>query len=81
MPLDVLDSIARRFPKSKLNNAEFLQKYRDSVQLEDEIRALQGIRTNTHDFVSKAMPEGGKYPTGACDSYCESICNPVTKKI
>ncbi len=80
MPLDVLDSIARRFPKSKLNNAEFLQKYRDSVQLEDEIRALQGIRTNTHDFVSKAMPEGGKYPTGACDSYCESICNPVTKK-
>lgn len=80
MPLDMLDSIARKFPKSKLNNAEFLQKYRASVQLDDEVRALQGIHKNTLDFVKDAMPEGSKYPTGECDDFCESICNPVTKK-
>ena len=80
MPLDVLDSIVKKFPDSKLNNAAFLQKYRDSVQLEDEIRALQGIRTNTLDFVKNAMLKDGKYPTGDCGEYCESICSPVTKK-
>lgn len=54
MPLDVIDFIVRKFPKSKLNNAEFLQKYRESVQLEDEIRALQGIHRNTSKYATEA---------------------------
>ncbi len=80
IPLDAIDSVARKFPNSRLNNAEFLQKYRASIQTEDEIRALQGIRKNTLDFLKEAMPEGAKYPTGPCDDYCESICDPVVEK-
>ena len=80
MPMDAIDSIAKKFPDSKLNHAEFLQRYRDSVQLDNEVRALQGIHKNTLDFVKNAMPEGSKYPTGECDGFCESICDPVTNK-
>ncbi|MCX4274937.1 MAG: hypothetical protein OSJ27_04035 [Candidatus Gastranaerophilales bacterium] len=80
MPMDAIDSIARKFPDSKLNNAEFLKKYRASVQLDNEVRALQGIHKNTLDFVQDVMPEGSKYPTEECDGFCESICNPVTDK-
>lgn len=82
MPLDVLDSIAKKFPNSRLNNAEFLQKYRDSVQLEDNIRALQGLQKNGSKFAKKYMKANGlsKYPTGSCDKYCESICNSVANK-
>ena len=60
MPMDAIDSIARKFPDSKLNNAEFLKKYRASVQLDNEVRALQGIHKNTLDFVQDVMPEGDR---------------------
>lgn len=82
MPLDILDSIARKFPNSRLNNAEFLQKYRDAVQLEDNIRALQGLQKNGSKFAKEYMKASGltEYPTGACGEYCKSICDPVTNK-
>lgn len=82
MPLDVLDSIAKKFPNLKLNNAEFLQKYRDSVQLEDNIRALQGLQKNGSKFAKEYMDAKGltEYPTGNCGKYCKSICDPVTNK-
>lgn len=80
MPLDVIDFIVRKFPKSKLNNAEFLQKYRESVQLEDEIRALQGIHRNTSKYATEAMIKSRMYPTKNHGEYCESICDVVTDK-
>lgn len=80
MPVDVIDSIAKKFPNSSLNNAEFLQKYRESVQLEEEIRALHGIHKNSLKFLKESMPEGGKYPTDECNDYCHSICDPITEK-
>ncbi len=80
MPMDVIDSIARKFPDSKLNNSEFLQRYREKNQLENEIRAVQGIHKNTLGFLKEVMPEGAKYPTGECDDYCESICDIVVDK-
>ena len=80
MPMDAIDSIARKFPDSKLNNAEFLKNYRASVQLDNEVRALRGIHKNTLDFVQDVMPKGSKYPTGECDVFCKSICNPVVDK-
>ena len=80
MPLDVIDFIVRKFPKSKLNDAEFLQKYRESVQLEDEIRALQGIHRNTSKYATEAMIKSRMYPTKNHGEYCESICDVVTDK-
>lgn len=80
MPLDVIDFIVRKFPKSKLNNAEFLQKYRESVQLEDEIRALQGIHRNTSKYATEAMIKSRMYPTKNHGEYCEFICDVVTDK-
>ena len=65
MPLDIIDSIAKKFPNSKLNNAEFLQRYRGSIQLEDNIRALQGLQKNGAKFAKEAMEKKGftEYPT------------------
>ena len=85
MPLDVINYIAKKFPKSKLNNAEFLQEYRAYLDLNSEVRALQGIYENTFNFMKKSIPEGGKYPTGRCDAYCKSVCGDIgeefTKKL
>lgn len=82
MPLDIIDSVARKFPDSRLNNAEFLQKYRDSVQLEDNIRAFQGLQKNGSEFAKEYMDAKGltEYPTGKCGEYCKTICDPVTNK-
>lgn len=82
MPLDILDSIAKKFPDSKLSNAEFLQKYRDSVQFEDNIRAFQGLQKNGSKFAKEYMNANGltEYPIGDCGEYCRSICDPVTNK-
>ncbi len=80
MPLDVVDAIARKFPDSKLNNAEFLQKYRNSVQLEDSIRAFQGLQKNGSKFAKEYMEANGlpKYSTDA--EYCKTIYDPVANK-
>ena len=82
IPLDIIDSIAKKFPNSKLNNAEFLQNYRASVQLEENIHALQGLRTKGAKFAQEYMTAHGltEYQTGPCGEYCESICGPVTNK-
>lgn len=50
MPLDIVDSIVKNFPNSRLNNAEFLQKYRDSVQTKENIRAFQGLQKTVLNF-------------------------------
>lgn len=82
MPIDIIDSVAKKFPNSKLNNAEFLKKYRDFIQQEENIRAFQGLQKNGSKFAKEHMAANGltEYPTGACTEYCESICNPVTNK-
>ncbi len=82
MPLDVLDSIAKKFPNSSLNNSKLLKNYRNSIQLDNEVRALQGLQKNGAKFAKEYMEENGlkEFPTGVCDDYCESICNAVSKK-
>lgn len=77
MPMLAVDAIAKKFPNSSLNNSKFLTDYRNSIKLDEEVRALQGLYSNGMDALGKYMPKGGKYPTGNCDSYCKSICNPV----
>ncbi len=82
MPIDIIDSVAKKFPNSSLNNAGFLQRYRESVQFEENVRALQGLQKNGAKFAKEVMEGKGftEYPTGPCSSYCESICDPVTNK-
>ncbi len=59
MPLDFVDSIAKKFPNSSLNNAEFLQKHRENVQLEENIRAMQGLQKNGSKFAKEYMDANG----------------------
>ncbi len=82
MPLDIVDAVAKKFPNSKLNNAEFLKKHRETAQLEDNIRAFQGLQKNGSKFAKEYMAKKGltEYPTGDCGEYCKSICDPVTNK-
>ncbi len=82
MPLDVIDSIAKKFPNSSLNNAQFLQNHREKVQLEENIRALQGLQKNGSKFAKEYMKANGlkEYPTGTCTEYCQTICDPVVNR-
>lgn len=82
MPLDIIDAIAKKFPNSRLDNAKFLQNHRASIQLEENMRALQGLRTKGAEFARKYIEQRKltEYPTGACDEACESICGHVANR-
>ncbi len=82
MPIDIVDSIAKKFPNSSLNNSEFLKNHRDAVELDNKIKTIQGIQENSLKYVKEVMDEKGlkDYPTGECNNYCKSICDPVTEK-
>lgn len=78
LPLDFVDFIAKKFPNSKLNNAEFLNKYRDNVLLGNEIKALQGIHESGLEFLEDIPNK--KYPTGGCNISCKMFCKKLTDK-
>ena len=46
-PMDLLDFIAKKLPNSSLNNLELLKRYRNHVQLINEVNAFQGLQENT----------------------------------
>ncbi len=76
MPFDILDGIAKKFPNSSLNNAKFMRLYREEMQFEDEVRALQGLQRNGIKFVLEQIPDKN-YPTGACNDYCRKQCKNI----
>ncbi len=58
MPFDGIDNLIKKFPKSKLNNSDFIKKYRKSVRLENQINAYQGTLENGAKFVKELINEG-----------------------
>ena len=56
IPMDIIDAIGKKFPDSALNNSKFLQQYRESVELEDTIRALQGMQENGINLLKGIPP-------------------------
>ncbi len=56
IPMDIIDAIGKKFPDSALNNSKFLQQYRESVELEDTIRALQGMQENGINLLKGISP-------------------------
>ncbi len=69
MPLDVIDTFAKKFPNSRLYNAKFLQRHRENVLLENQIHALQGIYEN-----------GAKYTKNAASAISKKPEHPINKE-
>lgn len=76
-PMDLLDFIAKKLPKSSLNNLELLKRYRNHVQLINEVNAFQGLQENTLKIIrnykngaEKVLSENGN----------EKIKNTISEK-
>ncbi len=79
IPLDIIDFFAKKFPKSFINNSKFLEKYRNSIKFEDNLKAFQGMQRNAIRFTQEVLPEKN-YPTGECTDFCRGVCNKVNEK-
>ena len=85
IPFDVLSEIASKFPKSKLNNSQFLQNHRAHILAEKELAALHGARDAVPDIAEFLKKSGikiediviKKNQNGKCLDSCEKICNAV----
>ncbi len=82
MPIDIIDSIAKKFPNSSLNNSEFLKKHRNNIEFEENIHALQGLQKNGAKFAKEYMLENklDKLPTRADKKHSKGIQDFVSKK-
>ena len=76
-PMDLLDFIAKKLPNSSLNNLELLKRYRNHVQLINEVNAFQGLQENTLKIIrnykngaEKVLSENGN----------EKIKNTISEK-
>lgn len=85
MPFDVIDSVASRFPNSKINNASFLKRYRVHNLKENELKALQGLYEDGLKFLNsdKINPDGLRGPKKifnkklnkkVCTDNCRDFC-------
>ena len=79
MPVGIIDSIAKKFPDSGLDNLQFLKNYRDYTLLQNEINSYHGLEENGAKFIKEAIKKGLKLPQGACDgsSACADFCNRI----
>ena len=76
IPMDIIDAIGKKFPDSALNNSKFLQQYRESVELEDTIRALQGMQENGINALKGISPSEKNF-----EIMCNNGCNQASIKI
>ncbi len=81
IPLDVLSEIASKFPKSRLNNSQFLQNHRAHILAENELAALQGGRDIISDFAKEFSKKGIKTVPASIDGNCAGDCADKCNKI
>lgn len=63
-----------------------MQKYRESVQLENEINAFQGLQENGVKFINETIKEGLAMPFECnsaenCLNYCDSVKDKFNKEL
>lgn len=82
IPVDILDSVIRQFPNLGINNSKFIQNYRNSVKLENEINAFQGMQENALSYIKSIVNEGLKIPQGECNKSgaCKEFCDKIKDK-
>ena len=81
IPLDILSEIASKFPKSRLNNSQFLQNHRAHILAENELAALQGGRDIISDFAREFSKKGIKTVPASIDGNCGGDCADKCNKI
>ena len=76
-----IDWFAKKFPKTGLNNSKFLQKYRNSLKLENEINAMQGLYSTVTEKIDKILKDSHLKTSVAADfNKMEEIINLELQK-
>ena len=79
IPVEIFDSVIRKYPNLKVNNSKFIQNYRKFIQLENEVNAFQGVLENAHAYMENAKKAGIKMPAFVCDksAQCKELCGYI----